>query len=93
MEVDFGQQGYATHFDSFMRHYLTVKTGEIPNVREVYEAFKQYARSQKVAEAGVEALVADMRVFAGYYCAIALRAEPDEDLGMPAFMRRRKRKQ
>ena len=26
--------------------------GEIPNVREVYEAFKQYARSPKVADEG-----------------------------------------
>lgn len=80
MEVDFGQEGYATHFDSFMRHYLTVKTGEIPNVREVYEAFKQYARSPKVAVAGVEALVADIRAFAGFYCAMALGSEPDVDL-------------
>ena len=40
MEVGFGQEAYGTHFDGFMRHYLTVKTGEIPNVREVYEAFK-----------------------------------------------------
>ena len=77
MEVDFGQEGYGTQFDSFMRHYLTVKTGEIPNVREVYEAFKQYARSPKVAAAGVEALVADIRAFAGYYCAMALGSEPD----------------
>ena len=74
MEVDFGQEAYATHFDSFMRHYLTVKTGEIPNMREVYEAFKQYARSPKVT--GVESLVADIRAFAGYYCAMALGAEP-----------------
>ena len=75
MEVDFGQEGYATHFDSFMRHYLTVKTGDIPNVREVYEAFKQHARSSEVAKAGVEALVADIRAFAGYYCAMALGSE------------------
>jgi len=80
MEVDFGQEGYATHFDSFMRHYLTVKTGEIPNVREVYEAFKQYARSPKVAVAGVEVLVADIRAFARYYCAMSLGSEPDADL-------------
>ena len=45
MEVDFGQEAYGTHFDRFMRHYLTLKTGEIPNVRAVYEAFKSYARS------------------------------------------------
>ena len=29
MELDFGQEAYGTHFDSFMRHYLTVITGEI----------------------------------------------------------------
>jgi len=80
MEVDFGQEGYATHFDSFMRHYLTVKTGDIPKLREVYEAFKQHARSPEVAGAGVEALVADIRTFAGYYCAMALGSEPDPDL-------------
>jgi hypothetical protein len=40
MEVDFGQAAYSTHFDGFMRHYLTVKTGEIPNVNAVYDAFK-----------------------------------------------------
>ena len=79
MEVDFGQEAYATHFDSFMRHYLTVKTGEIPNVREVYEAFKQYARS-KVRMEGIEALVADISAFAGYYCAMALGAEEDAEL-------------
>jgi len=78
MEVDFGQEGYATHFDSFMRHYLTVRTGEIPNLRKVYEEFKLYARSPKVA--GVEALVAEIRAFAGYYCAMALGAEPDPAL-------------
>lgn len=78
MEVDFGQEAYATHFDSFMRHYLTVKTGLIPNMREVYEAFKQYARSPKVT--GVESLVEDIRSFAGYYCAMALGTEQDSEL-------------
>src|SRR4029078_4415220 len=48
MEVDFGQEAYGTHFDGFMRHYLTVKTGEIPNVSDVYEAFKTYSRSPHV---------------------------------------------
>jgi uncharacterized protein with ParB-like and HNH nuclease domain len=80
MELDFGQEGYATHFDSFMRHYLTVKTGDIPNVREVYEAFKQHARSPSVAGVGVEALVAEIRRFAGYYCAMALGSESDAEL-------------
>ncbi len=80
MELDFGQEGYTKHFDSFMRHYLTMKTGEIPKLRAVYDAFKQHARSPDVAKLGVEALVADIRDFAGYYCAMALGREPDAEL-------------
>ncbi|PIU51057.1 hypothetical protein COS91_06655 [Candidatus Desantisbacteria bacterium CG07_land_8_20_14_0_80_39_15] len=79
MEVGFGQEAYTTHFDNFMRHYLTVKTGEIPKEREVYEAFKAYARP-KIAEADVETLVKDIRAFSSYFCAMALDAEPDDDL-------------
>src|SRR3954453_5631 len=77
MEVDFGQEAYGTHFDAFMRHYLTVKTGEIPNVGAVYEAFKAHARSPKADGAGVEELVKDIRNFARYFCAMALGAETD----------------
>lgn len=80
MEVEFGQEAYGTQFDSFMRHFLTVKTGNIPNQGEVYEAFKAHARSPYVAKAGVEAMVADLRTFARYYCAMTLGAEPDPDL-------------
>jgi uncharacterized protein with ParB-like and HNH nuclease domain/predicted transport protein len=76
MEIDFGQEAYASHFDAFMRHYLTLQTGDIPNVREVYEAFKHFSR-----QAGNgESLVADIRRHAGYYCAIALGGEKDPDL-------------
>lgn len=80
MEVEFGQEAYGTHFDSFMRHFLTVKTGAIPNQGKVYEAFKAHARSPEIAKAGVEALVADIRTFARYYCAMALGAEPNSKL-------------
>ena len=74
MEVDFGQEAYGTHFDGFMRHYLTVKTGEIPNLREVYEAFKEYARSAPVAKAGVESPVVDISAFAKYFGGIVFDA-------------------
>lgn len=80
MEVEFGQDAYGTHFDSFMRHFLTVKTGTIPNQGKVYEAFKAHARSPEISKAGVEALVADIRTFARYYCAMALGAEPSSKL-------------
>jgi uncharacterized protein with ParB-like and HNH nuclease domain/predicted transport protein len=78
MELDFGQEAYATQFDAFMRHYLTVKTGDIPNVREVYEAFKSFARSDRVTS--TEALVADIREYSRYYCAFALGAETNPEL-------------
>ena len=80
MELDFGQEAYGTQFDSFMRHYLTVRTGEIPREREVYEAFKDYARTKPVTEAGIEALVKDIRAFARYFCAMALGREQDAAL-------------
>jgi uncharacterized protein with ParB-like and HNH nuclease domain/predicted transport protein len=80
MEVEFGQEAYGSHFDGFMRHYLTLKTGEIPNVRDVYEAFKAHARELEVDAVGVDALVADIHAFASHYCAMALGKEPDRAL-------------
>ena len=80
MEVDFGQEAYGSHFDGFMRHYLTLKTGEIPNIRAVYEAFKRFSRTPEVARAGIDAMVADIHTFAGYYCNMALDKEPHTQL-------------
>ncbi len=82
MEIDFGQEAYGTQFDGFMRHYLTVRTGNIPREREVYEAFKDYSRTTSVLDAGIEALVKEIRVFARHFCAIALGREQDGALGM-----------
>lgn len=82
MEIAFGQEAYGTHFDGFMRHHLTLRTGEIPNVKEVYEAFKTHARSPEIGSAGVDALVAEIHAFAGYYCAMALDKEPDKELAL-----------
>jgi uncharacterized protein with ParB-like and HNH nuclease domain/predicted transport protein len=80
MEQAFGQEAYGTHFDSFMRHYLTVKTSEIPKKDEVYEAFKEYARTPATIQAGMEALVKNLRDFAGYFGAMALGHEKEPAL-------------
>jgi len=84
MEIDFGQEAYGTHFDGFMRHYLTVKTGEIPNIYAVYEAFKTHARETRVGavsdESHVENMVSTIRDYSRYFCAMALDKEPDVDL-------------
>lgn len=80
MEVDFGQEAYVLHFDGFMRHYLTMKTGEIPNQNEVYDAFKAFSRTGHFSESGISSLVKDIREFSTYFCSMALGKEPDEGL-------------
>lgn len=85
MEVEFGQKAYASHFDSFMRHYLTVKTGDIPKLKAVYDDFKTYARSLQTSNRDadqdaaqdeiIEQIVAEIRDYARYYCAMALGHE------------------
>lgn len=78
MEVEFGQEGYVGTFDGFMRDYLTIKAGDIPNVKEVYEAYKKHAKAKEAH--GVEALLADLRKFGRFYCAMALGKETDPEL-------------
>jgi len=86
MEIDFGQEAYGTHFDSFMRHYLTVMTGEIPNINAVYDAFKAHARTSRTDFADdtshIETLVREIRDYARHFCAMALGREPDADLNL-----------
>ena len=77
MEIAFGQEAYSNYFDSFMRDYLTLKTKEIPNVKKVYESFKEYAHKQ---ETDMDTLLADIHTFSKYYCAIALNKEIDKSL-------------
>ena len=67
MEKAFGQSAYTVYFDAFICHYLTAKTGEIPNVREVYSAFKTFANGQLTHD-----LVKEIYTYAHYYCAMAL---------------------
>lgn len=78
MERSFGQTDYSRHFDRFMRDYLTVKTGAIPNIQEVYVAFKQYVNRKDVGT--VNEIVADIYRYSEYFVAIALDGENDKEL-------------
>lgn len=80
MELAFGQQAYSSHFDGFMRHFLIVKTREIPKIDDVYDVFKEYSRKPAIAGMGVEHLVKDIKNYAIYFCAFALGKEQDEQL-------------
>lgn len=80
METTFGQEAYDRYFDSFMRHYLTVRTGELPNINKVYDAFKAHFRKSEKASLDVEDIIADMHAYADYFCAMALGKEKEKRL-------------
>ena len=81
MEIDFGQEFYTTDFDSFIRHYLTVKTGSIPRKSEVYDSFKKYSADSILNESvDMSSIVKDIRKFAKYYCNMTLKQEDDLEL-------------
>ncbi len=75
MEEDFKQN--ETLFDRFVRHYLTIKTREIPNINKVYEAFKRYQQEKGIE---TETLLQDLQKYYGYFCQIAFKKEADKDL-------------
>jgi len=75
MEVEFGQEAYGDQFDDFMRHYLTIKMGDIPRQSEVYEAFKEYSQGFFADGGAVRALVEDIRKYSQYFVYMALGAE------------------
>ena len=80
MEERFGQQAYGEHFDSFMRHYLTLKTGAIPKLKAIYEAFKAYSRDAEAKGRSFDELVRELNRYAGYYCNLALGQEKNPEL-------------
>lgn len=75
MEIDFGQEAYGEQFDDFMRHYLTIKMGDIPRQSEVYEAFKEYSQAFFSGGGLVRDLVADIRKYSQYFVFMALGVE------------------
>ncbi|WQX64302.1 DUF262 and DUF1524 domain-containing protein [Helicobacter pylori] len=75
MEEDFKQN--ETLFNQFVRHYLTIKIGKIPNEKRVYEAFKDYRQKEGI---GIEDLLKDLKKYCGYFCQIAFKKEADKGL-------------
>lgn len=64
-------------FDRFVRHYLTIKTREIPNLNKVYVTLKDYRQKEGI---GIEDLLKDLQKYCGYFCQIAFKKEADKDL-------------
>ncbi|GAA7527512.1 DUF262 and DUF1524 domain-containing protein [Helicobacter pylori] len=75
MEEDFKQD--KKWFDRFVRHYLTIKTGKIPNLNKVYVALKDYRQKEGIE---IEDLLKDLQKYCGYFCQIKFKKESNEDL-------------
>ncbi|GAA9106323.1 DUF262 and DUF1524 domain-containing protein [Helicobacter pylori] len=75
MEEDFKQNEKL--FDRFVRHYLTIKTRDIPNINKVYVAFKDYRQKEGI---GIEDLLKDLQKYCGYFCQIVFKKEENKDL-------------
>ncbi len=75
MEEDFKQNKKL--FDRFVRHYLTIKTREIPNINKVYVALKRYQQERGIE---TEVLLQDLQKYCEYFCRIVFKKEADKDL-------------
>jgi len=62
-------------FDEFVRHYLTVKTGQIPRQGDIYDAFKGYAFELEAAGQSRDDVVMDLSMHAEWFVAMALGKE------------------
>ncbi len=78
MEQRYGKE-YSFSFDLFMRDYLSVKTGAIPRIDQVYAEFKNYAQGPK-APATITEIVEDIHRYSGYYVNMVLHQETDHNL-------------
>lgn len=79
MELEFAG-AEESQFDQFVRHYLTLKTGNIPRLDDIYDAFKDLTGAFAEREETIEDLVVELRNYARRYCAMALGKEPDVGL-------------
>jgi len=64
-------------FDWFVRHYLTLRTGAMPRIGQVYDAFKAFAFDREAVGDSREDVLKEMSRFARYYAAMALNGEKD----------------
>lgn len=67
-------------FDAFVRHYLTIRTGNIPRIGDVYEEFKNYFYRTLESGVGSPEIASDLYLSATQYSKIALGQEQDKVL-------------
>lgn len=79
MEQSFGRSEYSSHFDRFMRDYLTIQFGgRIPRTNEVYLEFKGFVRAK--ASINMREIVSDISRYAKHYVKLAFLRETDKEI-------------
>ena len=77
IEESFGHSEGSEYFDRFMRDYLTIKSGQIPNMRDVYSSFKEYFTSSNQP---VDELISDIHYFSKFFTKLIFEKEQDSQL-------------
>ncbi len=77
MESSYGYK-YGSYFDRFMRDYLTIKTGSIPVMRDVYHEFKKFMTTQQNKSMG--SIVSDIKYYSDFYVKMAFAESNDKEL-------------
>jgi len=67
-------------FDEFVRHFLTLRTGTIPRLEDIYDAFKAYADTQALIGVSREKVVVELSHSAAYFVKMALGQETNPKL-------------
>jgi len=79
MEQSFGRAEYSSHFDRFMRDYLTIQFGgRIPRIFEVYLEFKSFVRNK--SKVNMREIVSDISRYSKHYVKLAFLREEDNEI-------------
>jgi uncharacterized protein with ParB-like and HNH nuclease domain/predicted transport protein len=78
MEQSFNHGESGGYFDRFMRDYLTVRTGRIPNLGDVYSEFKLYERGK--GDRTMHTVIADVYDYSKRYVRIAFSKAEDPEI-------------
>lgn len=65
-------------FDRFIRDYLTLKTGRIPNKNNVYADFKSFVYSQEGRS--LDEIVKDIYRYSKYFSILSFQQDPDKEV-------------
>ncbi len=77
MEQSYGYE-YNSYFDRFMRDFLTIKTGTIPVMRDVYKEFKKYLMSKR--DVSMTDIVKEIKYYSDLYVTMAFARSDDKDI-------------